>query len=31
VPSLGAELSKEPALYDEVWTWGTKMLQLGSS
>jgi malate dehydrogenase (quinone) len=28
VPSLGAELSKEPALYDEVWSWGTKMLQL---
>ena len=31
VPSLGAELSKEPALYDEVWTWGNKMLQLGAS
>ena len=30
VPSLGAELSKEPALYDEVWTWGNKMLQLGA-
>ena len=29
VPSLGAELSKEPALYDEVWRWGTKMLRLG--
>jgi malate dehydrogenase (quinone) len=31
VPSLGAKLSDEPALYDEVWTWGTKMLQLGVS
>lgn len=31
VPSLGAQLSKEPALYDEVWSWGTKMLQLGAS
>jgi malate dehydrogenase (quinone) len=31
VPSLGAKLSDEPALYDEVWTWGTKMLQLGAS
>jgi malate dehydrogenase (quinone) len=30
VPSLGAELSREPALYDEVWAWGTKALQLGS-
>ena len=29
VPSLGAELSKEPALYDEVWTWGTKVLGWG--
>jgi malate dehydrogenase (quinone) len=29
VPSLGAELSREPALYDEVWSWGTKALQLG--
>ncbi|BBX97476.1 malate dehydrogenase (quinone) [Mycobacterium lacus] len=28
VPSLGAELSREPALYDEVWSWGTKALQL---
>jgi malate dehydrogenase (quinone) len=31
VPSLGAKLSDEPALYDEVWTWGTKMLQLDAS
>ena len=31
VPSLGARLSDEPELYDEVWSWGTKMLQLGAS
>ncbi|HXA11979.1 MAG TPA: hypothetical protein VNW93_07280, partial [Mycobacterium sp.] len=31
VPSLGTKLSDEPALYDEVWTWGTKTLQLGVS
>ena len=31
VPSLGAELSCEPALYDEVWSWGTKALQLEAS
>jgi malate dehydrogenase (quinone) len=31
VPSLGAELSREPALYDEVWSWGTKVLQLEAS
>ncbi len=30
VPSLGVELSREPALYDEVWSWGTKVLQLKS-
>jgi malate dehydrogenase (quinone) len=28
VPSLGVELSREPALYDQVWSWGTKALQL---
>jgi malate dehydrogenase (quinone) len=28
VPSLGVQLSDEPALYDEVWSWGTKVLQL---
>ena len=28
VPSLGVELSGEPALYDQVWSWGTKVLQL---
>jgi malate dehydrogenase (quinone) len=31
VPSLGAKLSDEPALYDEVWAWGTKVLQLDVS
>jgi malate dehydrogenase (quinone) len=30
VPSLGARLSDEPALFDEVWSWGTKALGLGS-
>jgi malate dehydrogenase (quinone) len=29
VPSLGAELSREPALYEEVWSWGTNALKLG--
>lgn len=28
VPSLGAELSHEPALFSEVWSWGTKVLEL---
>jgi malate dehydrogenase (quinone) len=28
VPSLGATLSDEPALFDEVWSWGTKALGL---
>jgi len=28
VPSLGATLSGEPALFEEVWTWGTKALGL---
>jgi malate dehydrogenase (quinone) len=31
VPSLGAKLSEEPALYHEVWSWGTRVLQLGPS
>lgn len=31
VPSLGAELSREPALYDEVWAWGTRTLELGAA
>ncbi|HTX97004.1 MAG TPA: malate dehydrogenase (quinone) [Mycobacterium sp.] len=30
VPSLGVELSGEPTLFDEVWSWGTKVLQLDS-
>jgi malate dehydrogenase (quinone) len=29
VPSLGTELSNEPALFEEVWAWGTKVLKLG--
>ncbi len=28
VPSLGTELSSEPALFDEVWSWGTEVLKL---
>jgi malate dehydrogenase (quinone) len=28
VPSLGATLSHEPGLFDEVWSWGTKVLGL---
>ena len=28
VPSLGTELSTEPALFEEVWSWGTKVLKL---
>jgi malate dehydrogenase (quinone) len=28
VPSLGTELSNEPALFEEVWSWGTKALKL---
>jgi malate dehydrogenase (quinone) len=28
VPSLGIRLSGEPALFDEVWSWGTKVLGL---
>jgi malate dehydrogenase (quinone) len=28
VPSLGTELSGEPALFDQVWAWGTKVLEL---
>jgi malate dehydrogenase (quinone) len=31
VPTLGAQLSKEPALYDEVWSWGTQVLRLGAA
>ncbi len=28
VPSLGTELSNEPALFDQVWSWGSKALGL---
>ncbi|MEZ0364666.1 malate dehydrogenase (quinone) [Mycobacterium sp. pUA109] len=28
VPSLGTQLSNEPALFEEVWSWGTKVLGL---
>jgi malate dehydrogenase (quinone) len=28
VPSLGTELSNEPTLFEEVWSWGTKVLKL---
>ncbi|MDD4866236.1 MAG: malate dehydrogenase (quinone) [Mycobacterium sp.] len=31
VPSLGAKLSDEPALFDEVWSWGSRALQLEAS
>ncbi len=31
VPSLGVELSREPRLFDEVWSWGTEALQLEAS
>jgi malate dehydrogenase (quinone) len=31
VPSLGVELSREPELFDEVWSWGTKALRLEAS
>ncbi|WP_255457247.1 malate dehydrogenase (quinone) [Mycobacterium sp. Marseille-P9652] len=31
VPSLGVELSREPELYDEVWSWGTRALKLGAA
>jgi malate dehydrogenase (quinone) len=28
IPSLGAELSNEPKLFEEVWAWGSKVLKL---
>ncbi|WP_081665407.1 malate dehydrogenase (quinone) [Mycobacterium sp. UM_CSW] len=31
VPSLGTELSREPALFEDVWSWGTKALGLEAS
>lgn len=30
IPSLGVKLSDNPALFDEVWDWGTKVLGLES-
>lgn len=31
VPSLGTKLSDEPRLFEEVWDWGTAVLDLGST
>jgi malate dehydrogenase (quinone) len=31
VPSLGATLSREPVLFEELRSWNTKALQLGAS
>lgn len=31
VPSLGHELSSEPALFDDVWSHGTRVLRLDES
>jgi malate dehydrogenase (quinone) len=28
IPSLGTELANEPALFDELWSWGSKVLKL---
>lgn len=28
VPSLGTRLAEEPALFEQVWAWGTRQLQL---
>jgi malate dehydrogenase (quinone) len=28
VPSLGVTLSREPKLFEEVWSWGSKVLEL---
>jgi malate dehydrogenase (quinone) len=28
IPSLGTQLSDEPALFREVWEWGTRALEL---
>ena len=28
MPSLGTELSREPALFEEVWSWGMRVLKL---
>jgi malate dehydrogenase (quinone) len=29
VPSLGTRLSDEPDLFEQVWEWGTRQLELG--
>lgn len=29
VPSLGVELSREPGLFEQVWSWGSRALELG--
>ena len=31
VPSLGTELSGDPALFDEVWSWGSRALRLDAA
>ncbi|HEY5843525.1 MAG TPA: malate dehydrogenase (quinone) [Mycobacterium sp.] len=31
IPSLGAKLSDEPGLYDEVWAWGGRVLGLDAA
>ncbi|MBV8860242.1 MAG: malate:quinone oxidoreductase, partial [Mycobacterium sp.] len=31
VPSLGAALSRDPELFEEVWSWGSKALGLQQS
>jgi malate dehydrogenase (quinone) len=31
IPSLGTKLSDDPALFHEVWGWGTKVLDLQPS
>ncbi|AKS34847.1 malate:quinone oxidoreductase [Mycolicibacterium goodii] len=31
VPSLGTKLSNEPKLFEEVWSWGTKVLKLDAN
>ncbi|OBH03487.1 MULTISPECIES: malate dehydrogenase (quinone) [unclassified Mycobacterium] len=31
VPSLGVQLSREPRLFEEVWSWGTEALRLEAS
>jgi malate dehydrogenase (quinone) len=31
IPSLGTKLSDQPELFDEVWSWGTRVLRLGAA